>query len=241
MLEIRYTLNKGGRTLTLPEFLDDPAVQEVYLCAFVPPTRDVVGTGGSWAEDFQWRLGNQDRWTPFNSTSHEKKVEWVCEGNGTALDAAKTFAVDGTPLIFSTLRPTAQNNVRLWTVDHQALGAWIFGAVLLGGVLLVPVRLGHRLLAVAGLAVALVTLGVFWPTLSLHVLGGPLMAAAAIVLLVWVAVGLVRLYSPLMTFGTAPGAAWSARVAGRKAMAQEALGARPEDKPAADQGGANHE
>ena len=64
-------------------------------------------------------------------------VEWVCEGNNGALGAAKTFHFDGTPLIFSTLRPDPQTNVRLWTLDHQALDAWIFGVVLLGGVLLV--------------------------------------------------------------------------------------------------------
>ena len=127
----------GRKTLSLPAFLDDTAVQKVYLCAFVPPTQDVVGTAGSWAEDFEWRWGNQDRWIPVNSESHEKKVEWVCEGNSAALGAAKTFHFDGTPLIFSTLRPDAQANVRLWTVDHQTLNAWIFGVVVLGGVVLV--------------------------------------------------------------------------------------------------------
>ena len=35
-------------------------------------------------------------------------MEWVCEGNNGALGAAKTFHFDGTPLIFSTLRPDAQ-------------------------------------------------------------------------------------------------------------------------------------
>ncbi len=61
----------------------------------------------------------------------KREVEWVCEGNNGALGAAKTFHVDGTPLIFSTLRPDPQTNVRLWTIDHETLNAWIFGVVLL--------------------------------------------------------------------------------------------------------------
>ena len=80
VLEIRYTL-KGGKTLSLPAFPDETATQKVYLCAFVPPTQDVVGTSGSWAEDFQWGWGKQHRWVPVNPEPHEERVEWVCEGN----------------------------------------------------------------------------------------------------------------------------------------------------------------
>ena len=231
VLEIRYTV-KSGRTLLLPTFSEDTAVQKVYLCAFVPPTQDVVGTAGSWAEDFQWRYGYQDRWMPFNSETHEKKVEWVCEGNSGALGAAKTFHFDGVPLIFSTLRPDAQSNVRLWTLDHQTLNAWIFGVVVLGGVVLVRTSLARRVIAVGVFVVALVLLGVFWPKFSLHVLGGPLFAAVAIVLLLWSIVGMFRLYRPLMALVTAFGTTGSAWVASRKEIASP---------PAAKNGGASHE
>ncbi len=242
VLEIRYTV-KSGQTLLLPTFSEDTAVQKVYLCAFVPPTQDVVGTAGSWAEDFQWRYGYQDRWMPVNSETHEKKMEWVCEGNGGALGAAKTFHFDGIPLIFSTLRPDAQSNVRLWTFDHQTLNAWIFGAVVLGGIVLVRTSLARRIIAVGVFVVALVLLGVFWPTFSLHVLGGPLFAAVAIVLLLWAIVGMFRLYRPLMALGTAFGTTWSAWVASRKAIvAQEASPTtKPQDQPSGNHGGASHE
>ena len=54
VLEIRYTVT-GGKTFSLPAFLDDTATQKVYLCAFVPSSQDVVGTAGSWDEDFEWQ------------------------------------------------------------------------------------------------------------------------------------------------------------------------------------------
>ena len=54
----------------------------------------------------------------------------------------------------------------------MTLNAWIFGVVLLGGVVLVRTSLARRVIAVAALVVALVLLGVFWPTLSLHIWAG---------------------------------------------------------------------
>jgi hypothetical protein len=242
VLEIRYTA-KAGKTFSLPEFLDETATQKVYLCAFVPANQDVLGTAGSWSEDFDWRWRTQDRWVPANSEPPERKVEWVCEGNPGAWSAAKAFHVDGTPLIFSTLRPDAQTNVRLWTLDHQALDAWIFGVVLLGGILLVRTSLPWRVIAVAAFVAALVVLGVFWPTLSLHVLSFPLFAAAAIVLLLWTVVGLFRLYLPLMAVSAAAGTTWSTWVAGRKTAIEKASPPceQPQDPPAANDGGASHE
>ncbi len=242
VLEIRYTA-KSGKTFSLPKFVDDAATQKVYLCAFVPPNQDVVGTAGSWAEDFDWRWGNQERWVPANSEPPEKKVEWACEGNPAALIAAKNFHVDGTPLIFSTLSPDAQTNVQLWTLDHQALDAWIFGVVLLGGVLLVRTSLAQRVMAVALFAAVLVALGVFWPTLSMHVLSAPLVAAVAIVLLLWAVVGLFRLYLPAMAMGAAVGTTWSAWAARRKNAAEQASPPveKPQDEPPAGEGGTSHE
>jgi hypothetical protein len=230
VLEIRYTLT-GGKTLSLPAFPDETATQKVYLCAFVPPSQDVVGTFGPWAEDFEWGWGNQHRWIPVSPDPHERKVEWVCEGNSAALGAAKTFHFDGTPLIFSTLRPDPQASVRLWTIDHQALDAWIFGVVLLVGLVLVRTSLASRVIVAAMLVVALVLLGVFWPTLSLHVLGCPLFAAVFIVLLFWAVVGLFRLKTT-----------WSAWIACRKALFPKASPpeAKPQDPPSASEGGASH-
>ena len=196
VLEIRYTLEgRKDAFRCLHSSTKRPRRRSISARSCRPPRM-------SWARPdrgpriFEWGWGNQGRWIPINSEPHEsRKWSWVCEGNTGALGAAKTFHVDGTPLIFSTLRPDPQTNVRLWTLDHQTLDAWIFGVVLLVGVVLVRTSLARRVIAAAVLVVALVLLGVFWPTLSLHVLGCPLFAAVAIVLLFWAVVGLFRLQS----------------------------------------------
>ncbi len=242
VLEIRYTVT-GGKTFLLPVFSEETATQKVYVCAFVPASQDVVGTAGSWAENFEWRWGNQDRLIPVSSNpreTHETLVEWVCKDNSAAWSAAKTFHVDGVPLIFSTLRPVPESNVRLWTLDHWTLDAWIFGVVVLGGAALVLTSLARRLIVVAVFVVALVLLGVFWPTLSLHVLGGPLFAAVAIVLLVWAVVGLFRLYQPVMAW---IGTAWLLWAASRRAVIAQAAAppaAEPPGPPSTEDGGASH-
>jgi hypothetical protein len=250
VLEIRYTV-PGRQTLPLPAFPEDTAVQKVYLCAFVPPTQDVVRTAGSWAENFQWRWGDKQRWMPVNDESHERKVEWVCEGNNAALGTAATFPCDGAPLIFSTLRPDAQTGVRLWTLDHQTMSLGVFCVVVLFGVVLAIAAWLRRAIAVALLVasiVAVVLLGLFWPTFSLHVLGWPLFWAVAIVLLFWAVVGLLLLYKPFMAVCAALNTTWSAWIASRKAMAQLASAtpapppaAHPNEASAAKDGGASHE
>jgi hypothetical protein len=241
VLEIRYTV-KSQPTLLLPSFGDDTAIQKVYLCAFVPPTRDVVGTLGSWSEDFRWQRGDQDRWIPVNSQTHDQRVAWVCEGNNGALSAAKSFHVDGVPLVFTTLRPEAQENVRLWTIDHQTLGGFVFGLVLLAGIVLVRTSWPFRAMAVSLVVFALVALDVFWPTLSLHVVGWSLFDALGLVLLLWVVVGILVSYRPFMAFVAASQASWAAQAAER-AKANEPP-ASPESKPQVpptkDEGGASH-
>ena len=237
VLEIRYTL-PSGKTLSLPEFLDDDAAtQTVYLCVFVPAAQDVIRTTGSWAEDFHWGMTGQGRWAPWNSKSHEQRVVWVCDGIAGAEEKAKTFHVDGTPLVFSTLRPDPQTNVKLWTIDHGVLSAWICGIVLLIGLALLPAGLAVRAIVVGGLAAALVLLGVFWPTLALHVLGLPLFGAAAVVLILWAVVGLLRLSRSLPAVGAAIGTGWSAWVASRRPAAPAA----PLPGEQGQEGGASHE
>ena len=138
-------------------------------------------------------------------------------GQRRRLGAAKTFHTDGTPLIFSTLRPDPQTNVRLWTLEHWTLDAWIFAVVLLGGGVLV-------LVAWRGACSPWPRSWSPWccwassgPLVDAH-LGRADVAAVAIVLLFWAVVGLFRLYQPLMTFAAAIGTTWSTWVASRKVM-----------------------
>jgi hypothetical protein len=90
----------------------------------------------------------------------------------------------------------------------------------------------RRVVAAAVLAVAVATLGVWWPTLSRHVLGTALFTAVCIVLLIWLVVGIFRVYAPM---SARAGAAWSAWADRRKAMREAA--APPEESPPSQEGG----
>jgi hypothetical protein len=171
-------------------------------------------------------------------------VAFVCEGNPTAANAAGTFHFDGTPLIFSTLRPDAKNTVGLWTIDHQTLNGWIFGLTLLAGVVLLWARLRTRVAAVAVLLAALVLAGVFLPTLAMHVLGPPLYWAATIVLLLWVVSAPFTYARSIGEFNQAVQTTWNTWVQSNQAKAAAATAANApatSEKPAEEKGDTSHE
>ncbi len=209
VLEVRYTAPRGS-ALALPAFPDDSAVQKVQLCAFVPATEDLLGTSGPWSEEYFWNWnGYLGRWVPQNRQSPDSLVQAVCEGNPRALGAAATFHTDGSAYVFSTLRPDDKTQLALRTLDHRTLAALIFGFVLLGGVLLIRTPCAYRILAVAGLMVALVLLGVFLPTLSLQVRNWTLTAAVMIVLLLWFVVFVFRSRAGAVAFGRGVSSVWT--------------------------------
>jgi len=238
VLEVRYVI-PAGQPLALPALSDDAAVQEVYLCAFVPSAKDVIGTGGVWSEDFQWAYDRDSRrWIPHSPTTHEQRVEEVCGRATVASRSAATFHVDGTPLVFSTLRPDTTSTVNLWSIDRQILSGWIFGLPLLAGVVLMWASLRMRVVAVAAIIVILAVLGVFWPTLALHVIGPPLFWAAAIVALLW-AVSAPFLYARRWReFNAAINTSWSTWVESNKARAAAALA---QARATAEKGEQSHE
>jgi hypothetical protein len=245
VLEIRYVLDKG-QPLTPPAFVDDSvAVQKVDLCAFVPMAQDVIGTNGTWSDDFRWVYTSDGRCYPVSPRSHEQRVAYVCEGNPNAANAAGTFHFDGTPLIFTTLRPDATSTVKLWTIDHQTLNGWIFGLTLLGGIVLLWASLRMRVMAIALLVLALVLAGVFWPTLALHILGPPLYWAIAAVVILWLVTAPFVYARRMRAFGGAINTTWSTWVASNQARANAlAIAANAPAttaKPADEKGGASHE
>ncbi len=237
VLEVRYVI-PAGQPLTPPAFLDEAAVQKVDLCAFVPAAQDVIGTSGTWSDDFRWIYTSDGRCIPVSPRSHEQRVAFVCEGNPAAANAAGTFHFDGTPLIFSTLRPDAKSTVGLWTIDHQTLNGWIFGLTLLAGVVLLWASLRMRITAVAMLILALVLGGVFWPTLALHVLGPPLYWAVAAVVILWLVSAPFIYARHMRDFGGALNTTWSTWVESNKARTAAAATAPAAPAPANDQSAA---
>jgi len=188
LLELRYIVPGDGRQLDLPIFPEDPAVQKVYVAAYVPEEWALVGSSGPWSEEFEWSQDQDMRWRPQPKISEEQLLAWVREGANLEGNPADTFPTDGELYLFSTLRPTAppDGSLLLRLRDYRWLHALVLGLVVIGGLVLVTARLSARALAAGALLVVAVLLGVFWPTLALHVLDGLLVAAIAIVLVVWI-------------------------------------------------------
>jgi hypothetical protein len=189
LLELRYTTPSGGTRLEHPEFPSDPAVQKVYVCAYLPEELALLGSRGPWTDELTWRP--IDGWSNqlFPLRTDSELVAWVSEGVPLTGSPMERFPTDGRLYTFSTVQPPPlpDGALRLSTMNHKALAALTFGAVLIGGVLLLGVGLGGRVAAVGTLVVALVLVGVFLPTFSLQIINGLLAAALLLVLVVWIA------------------------------------------------------
>ncbi|MGO8690099.1 MAG: hypothetical protein ACLQLG_10730 [Thermoguttaceae bacterium] len=188
LVELRYTVPFDGRSLDLPFFPDEVALQKVYLCVYVPAPQALLGSVGPWSEEFQWRLDGL-HWEPCYpaaDTSDDKKlVSWVEQGTGPAGSAS--FLPDGRRFVFSTLRPSAppDGSLRLRLLSNNGLSAIVFLVVVCGGLILLPAGRGRRAAAVGAVIIALVLSGVFCPTFAMQIVNGVLAAALVIVLVVW--------------------------------------------------------
>jgi len=188
VLELRYMVPGDAGQLDLPQFPEEPAVQKVYLCVYLPEEKALLGTLGPWTEEFTWRLDPALRWKPFARQDAARLIGQLCQGVKLTGNPAETFPTDGQLYVFSTLRPAdpPDGSLQMKVFREIALSAIVFLAVILGGLLLLPAGLSRRALAVGALIVALVLCGVFLPTLSLRILNGVLASAVFLVLVVWV-------------------------------------------------------
>jgi hypothetical protein len=187
VLELRYTNPGDGTDLVLPEFLEDPAVQKVYVAAYLPPEWALLCRRGPWNEQFEFTIDPAIRWTPRGQPSADTLISWVCENADEAKRAAATFQTDGQAYLFATLKPSPppQGTLRLYCMNENWLHVAVFALVFLGGVLLLPVGVSGRALAVGVAIVVLVLAGVFYPIFAMQILDDILALAAFIVVVLW--------------------------------------------------------
>jgi hypothetical protein len=183
LLELRYTVPGNGRQFEIPEFPQEPAVQKVYLCAYLPKERTLLSRSGPWTEEFEWRLSGPLSWEPVARTSENDLLAWVSQG----VNLGNTFPIDGQLYIFSALQPepAPAGALRLSTWDEQTLTLAVIGLVALAGIVLLPARAGVRALALGAIVIALVLSSVFWPIFAWQVLDSTLAAAVFVVFVVW--------------------------------------------------------
>jgi hypothetical protein len=187
VLEIRYTLPDGGTRLTCPAFPSEPAVQKVYLSAYLPPEWALLGSIGPWTDELYWRWDDLAGFKPRPGQYDVGLVSWVTDGVSMTGNPVETFQTDGQPYLFSTLRPPAppEGTLALVTMDEDWLSGIVFAVVILGGLILLRAKAATRLLVIGALIAALVLAGVFLPTFSLQLIDGVSLSAVFVVLLGW--------------------------------------------------------
>jgi len=192
LLELRYTVTGTGLGLDCPAFPEEPAVQKVYLSAWLPQEKCYLGSTGPWTDEMHWDLrGNGWRLAP--NQDDLSLIRWVRRGLPGDAAAEQSFQTDGRPYLFSTLRPAAPpaGRLRLIAMDSDWFSIFICGGILAIGIALALARVAVRLLAVGAFIVLLVLLGVFAPTFAMQMASPVTVAAAVVVLVIWALVWLL--------------------------------------------------
>jgi hypothetical protein len=207
LLELRYTHKGSPARLDLPEFRDDPAVavQKVFLCVYVPDRLALLGSRGPWTNEMTWQWNdpfrprpvarcpevNAMRWQPDGTLLSDDGalVKWVTEDVSVAGNPAADFPADGSPLVYSTLRPAPppDGSLRLITTNRNWLHLLVFVVVAVIGLIFVARPVREKFAAVVAVAIALILCGVFAPTFAMQILGGAFLIAVILVLLLWLA------------------------------------------------------
>ena len=194
LLELRYTIPGDHQRLDFPEFPERPAMQKVYLCAYLPSDLALLGSHGPWTSDYgqQWRRVLHGG--SFHTRGDAELVNWVLEDLASESNPLSDFQTQGELYTFSTLRPMSPPDgaLRLTVFRDDALHALVFFAVAVPGVVLVTLPLWVRLFSVGLVAIGLVSSGIFFPTFSLQTFDWSLVVAFVLVLAVWMLMFLLR-------------------------------------------------
>jgi hypothetical protein len=192
LLELRYTLPGNQADLELPTFPEDPAVQKVYLAAYLPQEQQVLGVSGPWTdEQTAESLGGYAGQRP--PKSDQELLNWVREGIANCGEPGQSFSVDGKLWLFSAIRPEpgAKGALRLISIHRYALQAIVLIGVAVAGLALAFRSVGERLLGALALVIFLVLIAVFAPALAAAINDWPIYTAAGVVLLAWAGQGAV--------------------------------------------------
>ena len=191
LVELRFTLDEANDVFELPQFPEEPAVQQVYLCVYLPDERVPISSGSGWHDENRWRWqsasqgGDQRALVPMPIRSDTELLAWVRQG--VPLEPSQdAFATDGKLYVFSTLRPEPTDSLRLRTTDSRRLKALTGLLILVGGLLLMRGRWCTRIIAVGALIAGLVTLAVFAPLLSHQLVSDALWGSLAVVVIGWI-------------------------------------------------------
>ena len=187
VVDLRYTVAGGTGRLGAPVFVDEPAVQKVYLSIYAPPQRVLLGSLGPWSQEMRWRLDAPSGMKPVANRDDAALVQWVIQGVDMPPNPGDSFQTDGQRYLYSSLRPLPPPDgaLRLVTLDQTWLRVVVFLVISVGGLLAVKAGASARWLVVGGVFIAVILAGVFIPTFTLQVLDIVTLTAVCVVVVIW--------------------------------------------------------
>ncbi|MFT5302808.1 MAG: hypothetical protein ACI814_003625, partial [Mariniblastus sp.] len=201
LLEIRYTIPGDPHQIDLPLFTDQPAVQKVYLCVYLPFERALFDKSGQWTDEaidehstsIAALLRSNNPNSAASRMFHPRKenvdhyLEWVQAGVNLESSASQNFEVDGRPYVFSALRPepAPAGSLHLRTLNMTVLNVIVFGLMALLGLLLVRTRVTTQLAGALLMLAAFVAVGVVYPLVTEHLFSEALLLTVAVVGITW--------------------------------------------------------
>jgi hypothetical protein len=193
VLELRFSLPGNPSHLPIPSFPDDPAVQQVYLCAYLPPTMAMLASHGPWADE---QAGSMLPWLSGSAAPDDDfLIDWVSENVANAGRSIRTFPTGKAQrLVYSTLQPgdSPDSALRLTTAHRNVLNGLIILLVLFIGLPLLGRSPRWQLAAVLMLTIVMLVLGILHPELARTVFSGVFFYAVIIMLLCWAIGALIR-------------------------------------------------
>ena len=201
LLELRYTIPGNPDQIDLPLFVDEPAVQKVYLCVYLPFEQALLYKSGAWTdaavdEHRTSIAGLLNSGSPSSTVARmfrrrtenvDQYLSWVKMGVNCEMSANQKFEVDGRPYVFSALRPDPApgGSLKLRTINMNVLNAIVFGVIGVLGLLLVRAKLTTQLAGALLVIAVFVVVGIFFPLVTEHLFGEALLLTVAVVGLAW--------------------------------------------------------
>ncbi len=186
VLELRYSTPGTPGQLDLPAFPDDPAVQKVYLCSYLPAQDVLLASAGPWSDE--QRRDASPIPLGLRSISDEELIQWVAEGIPAAVSSAQTFPIGKSHLhVYSTLRPqkAPDGSLRLSTMNRNWFQGLVILAVAVVGLPLFRQSLRWQLALLLLIAAAVLLIGVFVPELARTLWEGVFPIALTVLVIIW--------------------------------------------------------
>ena len=184
LLELKYSSPGDQRRLALPTFPNDPAVQKVNLCVYLPRERILIGASGPWTDTQEIGLAQ----AMANSRGHNAADDQPLINeliSGISVPSSSSFPTDGTLYIFSALRPAPDGYLRLTAVSGTWFFALMFIIIACVGIALLFRPVWQKLAGLAAMATAFVLIGAFLPTLFRQLADDRFGGALFLMVMIW--------------------------------------------------------